>query len=180
MEKWKSNVWLIIIVGAVIIGYPFFAIKYFETSTALLITAKYLLFPIILCLLISGPKFYYRKVKPLDNNKPKSKLKENARDIFSIIMMIVCTTGILFGIAFSIIITTNNFFGKSEIVKINEPVEEYKTDITKNGRLRHYIDFKNPKTNEIISLEVYRKYKVGEFFKKEMKYGAWGILYSTD
>ena len=180
MEKWKSNVWLIIIICAVIIGYPFFAIKYFETSTALLITAKYLLFPIILCLLIFSPKFYYNKVKPLDNNKPKSKLKENARDIFSIIMMIVCATGILFGIAFSIIITTNKFFGKSEIVKVKESVEKYEPYITKNGRLRHYIDFRNPKTQNIIHLEVYREYYVGEIFEKEMNYGAWGILYSTE
>jgi hypothetical protein len=29
-------------------------------------------------------------------------------------------------------------------------------------------------------LEVYRKYEIGEVFEKEMKYGAWGILYSTE
>ncbi|MFV8378665.1 hypothetical protein [Flavobacterium sp. LB3R33] len=180
MDNWKYRIILFYIGCAFIIGYPFFAIDYFETYTAINIAAKYLLLPIFICLLIIGPKFYYRKVKPLDNNKPKTKFKENARDVISIIMMIICVTAIFFGVAFSLIITTNKLVGKSEIVKIKEPVEEYKTDITKNGRLRHYIDFKNPKTNEIISLEVYRKYKVGEFFKKEMKYGAWGILYSTD
>ena len=180
MENWKYKVILFYIVCAFIIGYPFFAIDYFETHTAFKITAKYLLLPIFICLLIIAPKFYYRKVKPLDNNKPKTKFKEKARDITSIVMMIICVTAIFFGIAFSLIITTNKFVGKSEIVKINERVAEYKTNITKNGRLRHYIDFKNPKTKEIISLEVYREYEVGEIFKKEMKYGAWGILYSTD
>lgn len=180
MEKWKSNVWLIIIVCAVIIGYPFFTIKYFETSTALKITAKFLLLPIFVCLLIIGPKFYYIKVKPLDNNKPKTKLKEKARDIISIIMMIISTTAIFFGIAFSLIITTNKFFGISENIKIKEAVEKYEPYITKNGRLRHYIDFRNPKTQNTIHLEVYREYYVGEIFEKEMKYGAWGILYSTE
>ena len=107
MEKWKSNVWLIIIICSVIIGYPFFAIKYFETSTALKISAKFFLIPIIIFLLIFGPKFYYKKVKPLDNNIPKNKLKEKVRDVISIFMMIICSTGILFGIAFSLIITTN-------------------------------------------------------------------------
>ena len=75
---------------------------------------------------------------------------------------------------------TNKFFGKSESVKINESVEKYEPYITKNGRLRHYIDFRNPKTQEIIHLEVYREYYVGEIFEKEMNYGAWGILYSTE
>jgi hypothetical protein len=163
----------------VIIGYPFFAIKYFETSTALKITAKFLLIPIIIILLIFGPKFYYKKVKPLDSSIPKNKFKEKARDMISIFMMIICSTGVLFGIAFSLIITTNKIFGKSEIVKINEIVEKYEPYMTKNGRLRHYIDFRNPKTQESIHLEVYREYYVGEIFEKEMNYGAWGILYST-
>ena len=179
MGKWKFNVWLILIICTIIIGYPFFTIKYFETSIALKITTKYLLAPIIVSLLIFGPKFYYKKVKPLDNNIPKNKSKEKARDVFSILMMIVCSTGILFGIAFSLIITTNKFFGKPEVVKINEPVKKYKPYVSKYGKLRHYIDFKNPKTQETIHLEVYREYYVGEIFEKEMNYGAWGILYST-
>lgn len=180
MENWQYKTLLFLIICAFLIGYPFFAIDYFESGTAFIITVKYLLLPIFICLLIIVPKFYFRKVKPLDNNKPKTKFKEKARDINSIIMMIICLTMIFFGIAFSLIITTNKFCGKSEIVKINEPVLKYSPEITKNGRLRHHIDFKNPKTNEIISLEVYKEYKVGEVFKKEMEYGAWGILYSTE
>ena len=105
MEKWKSNVWLIIIVCSVIIGYPFFAIKYFETLTAFKITVNFFLIPIIILLLVFGPKFYYKSVKPLDKDIPKNKFKEKARDVFSIFMMIICSTGILFGIAFSLIIT---------------------------------------------------------------------------
>ena len=180
MEKWKSKIWLILIICAVIIGYPFFATKYFETSTALKITTKFLLIPIIIVLLIFEPKFYYKKVKPLDNNILKNKSKEKVRDIFSIFIMIICSAGILFGIAFSLIITTNKFLGKSEIVKINEKVEKYEPYITKYGRLKHYIDIRNPKTQETIHLEVYREYYVGENFEKEMNYGAWGILYSTE
>nr|WP_314867704.1 hypothetical protein [uncultured Flavobacterium sp.] len=179
MENWKYKIILFYIGCAFIIGYPFFAIDYFETYTAFQITAKYLLLPIFICLLTIVPKFYYKKVKPLDNNKSKTKFKEKARDVNSIAMMIICLTMIFFGIAFSLIITTNKFLGKSEIVKINEPVVEYETDITRNGRLRHYIIFQNPKTKELIHLEVYREYKVGEIFKKEMNYGAWGILYAT-
>jgi hypothetical protein len=178
-ENWKFKVILFYIVCAIIIGYPFFTIKYFESHTALKITTKYLLGPIIICLLVILPRFYFKKVKPLDKIK-RSKIKEKFSDFFSILLILICSTGIFFGIAFSLIITTNKFFGKSEIVIISQPVEKYTEDITKNGRLRHYIEFKNPKTNKIIILEVYKKYKVGDVFKKEMKYGAWEILYSTE
>ena len=175
MENWKSKVWLFIIISAVIIGYPFFTIKYFETLTAFKLAAKYFLIPIIIILIIIGPKFYFKNVKPLNK-----KVKEKISDFFSITFMIICLTGLFFFISFSLIITTNKFFGKSDIVKIKEPVEKYEPYITKNGRLRHYIDFKNPKTQKKIHIEVYRKYYVGEIFEKEMKYGAWNILYSTD
>lgn len=111
---------------------------------------------------------------------PKSKAKEKVRDIFSIIMAIIWFTMILCGIAFSSIITTNKFLGKSEIVMVKEPVERYEPYITRNGRLRHYIDFKNPRTDRTIHIEVYRRYNVGETFEKEMNYGFWGILYSTE
>lgn len=178
-ETWKYKVWLILLICTVIISYPFFAIKYFETSAALMITAKFFLLPIIICLLVFGPKFYYRKVKPLDKDIPKNKGKEKARDVFSIILIIICLSGVLFGMAFSLIITTNQLFGKSETVKMKEPVIHYSYD-TKNGALKHYIDFKDPKTKKTIHLEVYRKYDVGEIFEKQMNYGAWGILYSTE
>ncbi|WP_343606541.1 hypothetical protein [Fluviicola sp.] len=179
MKKWQLKVFLSLIICAGIISYPFFTIKYFETSTALLITAKYLLIPIILLLSLFGPRFYYRKVKPLDHNIPKNKLKAKARDIISIVMMIIFTSGILFGMAFSLIITTNKFLGKSEVVTIKEPVITYSISAKKNGNPRHYIEFLNPKTGKRVELEVYRKYEVGELFEKRMKYGAWGILYAT-
>ena len=179
-ENWKYKVILFYAICAFIIGYPFFAIDYFETFTALKLTTKYFLLPIVICLLILLPSFYYKKVKPLDNNIPKSKMKEKIRDVISIFMMLICLTGIFFGIVFSLTITTNKFVGKSETVEIKEYVEEYEPYTTKNGRLRHYIDFRNSKNQEIIHLEVYRKYEVGEIFEKEMKYGAWGILYSTE
>ncbi len=66
------------------------------------------------------------------------------------------------------------------VISYGISVEEYKPYTTKNGRLRHYINFENPKNQELINLEVYRKYEVGEIFEKEMKYGYWGILYSTE
>jgi amino acid transporter len=180
MENWKYKVILFLVICTLLISYPFFAIDYFETFTALRLTTKYFLVPIIICLSMLLPTFYFKKVKPLDNDMPKSKTKEKIRDGISIIMMFFCLTVIFFGIIFSLIITTNKFVGKTETIKIKQIVEKYKAYTTKNGRLRHYIDFENPKNKDIIHLEVYRKYEVGEIFEKSMKYGVWGILYSTE
>src|SRR5690606_5750192 len=115
---WKIKVILFYIVAGFIIGYPFFSIKYFETFIALKITLKFFLPPIVILLLLLGPKFYFKKVKPHDMAIPKSKAKEKARDIFAIVMAIICFTMILCGIAFSSIITTNKYLGKSEIVMV--------------------------------------------------------------
>ena len=60
MEKWKYKYLLFILICSIIIGYPFFTIKYFESQTALKIAAKYLLLPILIILLIIGPKFYIK------------------------------------------------------------------------------------------------------------------------
>jgi len=169
----NGNPYALIIICAIIISYPFFTINYFESHTALKIAAKYLLLPIFIFLLVFGPKFYIKKLKPSGETDSKS------RDFFTIAFMIICATALFFSISFSLIITTNKWFSNSETVKIKEPVTKYYTDLTKNGRLRHYIKFRNPRTKEIIDLEVYRKYEVGEFFEKEMKYGFWGILYSN-
>ncbi|MBU2020276.1 MAG: hypothetical protein KJ941_11580 [Bacteroidetes bacterium] len=175
---WKIKVIIGLIISAIIIGYPFFAIKYFETEIPREIAATYFLPPILVLLIAFGPRFYFKKVKPLDNFESKSKIKNKARDIFSIVMMIVCSTGISFGIFFSLIVTTNSFDGSKTTIK--EVVLNYRPEITKNGRLRHYIDIINPRTKNKIHLEVDREFQVGETFEKEMKYGVWGILYSED
>lgn len=176
---WKIKVIIFLILSAIIIGYPFFAIKYFETEKAFKITAKYFLVPTFICLSLFGPSFYFRKVKPLDSYVPNSKLKEKVRDIFSIVLMIFYSSIIFCAMFFSLIITTNSF-GKSQLVMIRQTIIKYRPEVTKNGRLRHYIDFKNPYNNDNIHLEVYREYKPGEIFEKEMKFGQWGILYSKE
>ena len=176
---WKIKVTIILLLAAIVIGYPFFAIKYFETEVAFKITAKYFLAPTLGFLILLGPKFYFKRVKPLDNFENNSKLKERATDILAIVMMIGCSSMLFFGIFFSLIITTNSF-GRSQPVTINEVVKNYIPEITRNGRLRHYIDINNPRTNTDIHLEVYREYRIGEIFKKEMNYGLWGILYSKE
>ncbi|MCZ8296910.1 MAG: hypothetical protein O9297_06790 [Flavobacterium sp.] len=120
MEKWKHKYLVFILICSFIIAYPFFTIKYFETYTALKITAKYFLLPIFIILLMVGPKFYLKKVKPLDK-QPESKV----RDFFSITFMTICATGLFFFMTYSMVITTNKFLGNSEKVKIKQPVTKY-------------------------------------------------------
>jgi hypothetical protein len=89
-------------------------------------------------------------------------------------------SAILTGMTLSTIITTNAYLEPQKEIRISETVIEYEPYTTKNGRLRHYITFKNPVDNQIIRLEVYRKYEVGKTFTKTMKLGKWGQLYSIN
>lgn len=138
----------------------------------------YFLAPILVLYLLLVPRFYFKKVKPLDRYQAKSKMKGKLREIYSIIMMILCGVGITLGIFFSLIVTTNSFH--SSRIKIREVVLNYEPYTTRHGRLRHYIDIINPKTKNKIRLEVYREYQKGELFEKEMYDGVWGILYSKN
>lgn len=180
MERWQYKALLIILFITIIIGYPFFAIKYFETQTAIIIVWRYFLLPIFIVSALASPFFYFKKVKPLDK-EVISKRKEKARDIVTITLIVITTTFISFGITFSLIITTNKWFGNSETLIIKETVLNYQSNFTKNGRLRHYIKFLNPISNDTIrNFEVFRSYEKGEIFEKEMSYGAWGILYAVE
>ncbi len=175
LERWKNNPIVYMVGCAIVIGYPFFTIRYFESHTAMKLTAKYFLLPIFIVLVIVGPKFYMKHLRSSGKNQ-LSKFGEFV--LMSI--MILLATGIFSWMSFSLIVTTNKWFDNSETVKIQEQVTRYYPYVTKKGRLRHYIEFTIPKNGERIELEVYRKYEIGEFFEKRMSYGAWGILYSTN
>jgi hypothetical protein len=94
--------------------------------------------------------------------------------------MIAVSNMILYGLTFSIIVTTNCIFDNKKIIQVSEPVLNYYSDLTKNGRLRHYITIKSPSKDKIIDLEVDKTYQEGEIFRKKMKIGNWGILYSEE
>ena len=180
MKNFEYKALLFVAICAVVIGYPFFTIKYFETHLAIIIVWKYFLLPIFIILTIVCPVFYFKKMKSLDKRQV-SKIKQRLKDFISICMIILFITLLLFSAAFSLVITTNKWFGNSELVMIKEPVIKYHPYTTKHGKLIHYINFVNPKSKDtIINFQVFRNYKKGEIFEKEMKCGAWGILYSTE
>lgn len=175
---WKNKVKIGLLISAIIIAYPFFTISYFEIEAPRKMVTTYFLAPVLVLFIILVPRFYFKKVKHLDFYQAKSKMKGKLRDIYSVIMMILCGVGISIGILFSVIVTTNSFH--SSRIKIREVVLNYEPYTTRHGRLRHYIDIINPKTKNKIHLEVYREYQIGELFEKEMYDGVWGIIYSKN
>jgi hypothetical protein len=176
MKNFELKVILFIVASAIIIGYPFFTIPYFETYTALSFSVKYFVIPVAVILAIFSPAFYLKKIKPLDKGKPSK-----AKDFLSIVMMIFVLLLISLGVGFSAIITTNKWFGSSEEILIKQPVIQCSEHTTKNGRIRYYINFEDPKTHDTVrQLEVYRNYNQSEIFEKKMCYGAWGILYALE
>ena len=176
-KKWTIVYFLIC---SVIGWYPFFAIKYFETHKALATTTKYFLPIITLVAIPVMTKFYFKYLKQLDTSfKLKSRTKEKWTDFFNCFLIILVVIATFFGMTFSTIITTNAL-GNSKSITLKETVQDYYTSTDKYGKTRLYIKFLNPVDKEVVTLEVYRQYNIGDTFEKEMKIGRWGILYSTD
>jgi hypothetical protein len=177
-KKWTIIYFLIC---SVIGWYPFFAIKYFETYKALVTTTKYFLPIIALVAVPIVTKFYFKNLKQLNaNHKFKSQTQEKLADFFNCFLIILVVTATFFAMTYSIIITTNAYLGTSDKILINEKVQDYYTSTDKYGKTRRYIKFLNPVDKEVITMEVYRQYNIGDTFEKEMKIGQWKILYSTD
>lgn len=179
--NFKKRTLLGFIVCSIVIWYPFFVFKYFETHRALVITTKYFLPIIVLVSIPSVTIFYFKHLKKINvDYKFKSKVHEQRTDFFACTLFITLLTAITFGITYSTIITTNAYLGNSESIFISEIVQSYSTHYDKYGKLRHYIKFYSPVDKEIIQMQVYRQYNVGEKFEKEMKIGQWNILYSKE
>ena len=177
--SWKIKTFAIMVLIACYIMFPFFKIDYFETRSSLRIIYNYLLIP-ILCIASLGTIFVYIKYLRQPNPKLNSKIKVFFQDLFLTVFLSGIISAILIGMTVSTIVTTNVYGGHSKDVWVIGTVLKYSANTNKNGRLRHRIEFVSSYDNKIKNLEVYRKYEIGEEFKKEMKIGIWGQLYSID
>src|SRR5690606_36480472 len=169
----------IIVLIACYISFPFFKIKYFETLTSLKFIYHNLLIPIISLSALGTTMIYIKYIRRL-NPKTNSKAKVIFLDVFNTVFMTGIVSAILIGMAVSTIVTTNAYCGQSKDVLVIGTVVGYSENITKWGRLRHRIKFISSYDKELKDFEVYRKYEIGEEFKKNMKIGFWGQLYSID
>jgi len=169
----------LLVLLAILISFPFFKIKYFEVESAFVLIYHIFLLPFIVIATV-GIVFLYSKYLRKFNKKTNSKFKIILQDFFMVTTLSLIVFAILNGLTLSTIVTTNAYLGVEKKVTINETVIDYEAYTTKNGRLRHYIKFKNPITNIPIRLEVYTEYEVGDTFVKEMRVGKWGQLYSFE
>jgi len=169
----------IMVLIACYILFPFFKIKYFESKTSLKHIYHNLLIPIICLSGIATTIVYVKYLRRL-NPKTNSKVKVLFQDIFTTLFLTVIVSAILVGMSVSTIVTTNAYLGQSKDVLVVGTVVEYSENTTKWGRLRHRIKFISTYDKKMKDFEVYRKYEIGEVFKKDMKIGIWGQLYSID
>jgi len=175
----KTKSVLIILGIAIFIAFPFFNIKYFEIGTTLKIIYNYLLIPTTLVSFLGMTICYFKFLKKY-NPPTNSKAKKIAQDFFNIFLGGISIGLVLFGIILSTIITTNAYLGTSKDINIDEEVLNYISGKTKYGRTTHQIEFINPNDGKKIRLEVYKKYNIGDTFKKDMKIGYWNQLYSKN
>src|SRR5690554_3319902 len=175
----KTKYALIILGIAIFNAFPFFNIKYFETGTSLKIIYNYLLIPLIIVSFLGMTICYFKFLKKY-NPPTNSKAKKITQNFFNIFLGGISVGLVLFGIILSTIITTNAYLGTSKNIEINAEILKYITGKTKFGRTTHQIEFVNPNDGQIIRLEVYKKFNVGDTFTKEMKIGYWNQLYSKN
>ena len=177
--SWTTKAIAIMMLIAFCISFPFFKIKFFETTSTYKIIYNYFLIPIV-SIASLGTIFTYVKFLRKFNKKTHSKLKVILQDVLTSVFLIFIVSAILLGLTLSSIVTTNAYCDRSKEFRIVATVESYEAYTTKWGRLRHYIIFTNPVNKSEIRLEVFRKYEIGESFIKDMKLGKWGQLYSVD
>lgn len=170
---------VIMLLIACYISFPFFRIKYFETLTSLKLIYHNLIIPIIFLSGLGTIIVYIKYLRRL-NPKTNSKVKVAFQDIFTKVFLTGIISAILVGMTVSTIVTTNAYCGQSKDILIVGTVVDYSENTTKWGRLKHRIKFESSFDNKMKDFEVHRKYKIGEEFKKEMKIGIWGQLYSID
>ena len=175
----KPKYALIILGIAIFIAFPFFNIKYFETGTSIKIIYNYLLIPLIIVSFLGMTICYFKFLKKY-NPPTNSKAKKITQNFFNIFLGGISVGLVLFGIILSTIITTNAYLGTSKNIEINAEILKYITGKTKFGRTTHQIEFVTPNDGQIIRLEVYKKFNVGDTFTKEMKIGYWNQLYSKN
>ena len=77
--------------------------------------------------------------------------------------------------AAAFIILLNAWTGEPKTIYLNGTVASYYRKYKTND---YYVTVYDPQFKENIPYKVYRKYKVGDPFKKTMKIGSFGILYS--
>jgi hypothetical protein len=169
----------IMVLIACYILFPFFNIKYFETLTSLKLIYHNLLIPIVFFSAV-GTIFVYVKYLRKLNPKTNSKVKVVFQDLFTTVFLTGIISAISVGMTVSTIVTTNAYCGQSKDILVVGTVVDYSENTTKWGRLRHRIKFISSIDKKLKDFEVYRKYEIGEEFKKDMKIGIWGQLYSID
>lgn len=169
----------ILVLIAFYILFPFFKIKYFETLTSLKFIYHNLLIPIILFSAMGTIVVYIKYLRQI-NQKTNSRLKVIFQDIITTVFLTGIISAILVGMIVSTIVTTNAYCGESKNILIVGTVVDYKENTTKWGRLRHRIKFISSYDNKMKNFEVDRKYELGEEFRKDMKIGSWGQLYSIN
>ena len=169
----------IILLIAFYISFPFFKIKYFETLTSLKLIYHDFIIPIILFSAIGAIVVYLKYLRQL-NPKINSRVKVIFQDIFTTVFLTGIVSALVVGMTVSTIVTTNAYCGQSKGILVIGTVIDYSEKTTKWGRIIHRIKFISSYDNKMKDFEVFRKYELGEEFRKEMKIGLWGQLYSID
>lgn len=154
----------------------FILFDFIEVETATNWTIKYFAIPILFIMMPSCYIIYIKFIRQHEKLN-KSNFWTQLRTIFRVFALTLAMTGMFIGTTLSLIILTNAYIGESRIILLNAKIVDYYT-LKSKGRTKHYIKIQDKQINRIIDLKVPVKYNVGQTFKKQMKIGKWGLIYS--
>lgn len=180
MTTRQFTVFFYVIMGlctlTMIVSFTLF--DFIEVRTATKWTMKYFALPILIVAIPTCSYMYLTFILQQEKRKFESKIWTQFRTTSRIFILTFAFTFILIGTTLSIILLTNAFMGENKPINLNAKILHYYTLNNNKGRTRHYIKIYEPQLDRIIDLKVQGQYEVGQTFKKTMKIGSWGLLFS--
>lgn len=167
---------IVLCILTMIVSFTFF--DFIEVGTATKWTMKYFALPILVVAIPTCSYMYLSFIRQHEKRTFESRIWNQFRTISRIFILTVVLTFILIGTTLSLILLTNAFLGENKTINLNAKILDYYTLNNNQGRTRHYIKIYDKQLDRIIELKVQGRYEIGQAFKKTMKIGNWGLLFS--
>lgn len=176
-RQFQTTFFIIIGFCILIIILSFTSFDFIEVDTATDWTMKYFALPILIIMTPTSYFVYLKFIRQHETKEYKSKIWTRLRTIFRITILTLAMTMLLTVTVLSSIILTNAYIGESRTINLNAKVVDYYT-LTNREQTRHYIKIQDQQLDRIVDLKVFEPYLIGQQFKKTMRIGKWGLLYS--
>jgi hypothetical protein len=139
-------------------------------------TLKYFSLPTLIIMAPTSYFIYLKFIIQHEKKKFKSPTWTYLRSVLRIFILTLGLTAILYATTLSTIIISNTF-GNCKTINLDAIVTDYYST-NNRGRTSYYIKINDRQLDRIVKLKVSRPFEIGQPFRKTMKIGCWGLLFS--